>query len=207
MERRDNLTHVVNIEERADGKKVITGYAAVFYDPSNPGTQYELSRNTQERISPRAFDAVLAGNSDVIAAFNHDPARVLGRRSSGTLRLSKDAVGLRYEVDVNPSDPEAQSVVAKISRGDLGGSSFAFSVASGGQRWADEGGMRVRSLENVHLYDVGPVTNPAYGAATTGLRAAGEPAEAESAAAEWEAEKECISVRLRLVELDLNDSL
>jgi HK97 family phage prohead protease len=203
MERRDSLTHPVNVEERADGKKVITGYAAVFFDPANSGTQYELSRNTQERISSRAFDAALASDGDVIAAFNHNPERVLGRRSSGTLRLSKDAVGLRYEVDVNPEDPEAMSVVAKIKRGDLRGSSFAFRVADGGQRWANEGEQRVRMLENVHLYDVGPVTNPAYGASTTGLRAVGETQEAEAAAAAWEAEKESVSIRLRLLELDL----
>lgn len=50
--------------------------------------------------------------------------RLLGRSAAGTPRLSQDSKSLRYEIDVNPDDPLAVSVVSQIRRGDVDGSSF-----------------------------------------------------------------------------------
>ena len=72
--------------------RIFAGYAAVFFDERDPGTQYKLARDTYERISPNAFDKVLAGDEDVVGAYNHNPDFLLGRRSNGTMRC-----GSRYE--------------------------------------------------------------------------------------------------------------
>lgn len=203
IEKRETIGQAVNIETRADGKKVISGYAAVFYDPANRGTEYQIGRQYVERISSRAFEAALNSQDDVVAAFNHDPSMVLGRRSAGTLRLSSDEIGLRYEIDP-PDTTVGRDTVTLIERGDVRGSSFAFAPREGGQRFSEEQNTRVRNLESVKLFDVGPVTTPAYAATSTGLRAVGETKEAESAFAEWQSirEAEAVAVRMRRLEIE-----
>jgi len=146
------------VEERAGGKTVITGYAAVYDRLS-----LELPGNFRERIMPGAFDKVLArqrGKQDVVAVFNHDNNIVLGRTSSGTLELSSDAKGLRYEV----TPPATRSdIVELIARRDVRGSSFAFTVGTGGDAWSSDDKGSIRSVREVSgLFDVGPVVNPAY---------------------------------------------
>lgn len=146
------------VEERAGGKTVITGYAAVYDRLS-----LELPGNFRERIMPGAFDKVLArqrGKQDVVAVFNHDNNIILGRTSSGTLELSSDAKGLRYEV--TPPATRAD-IVELIARRDVKGSSFAFTVDTGGDAWSTDEKGSVRSVREVSgLFDVGPVVNPAY---------------------------------------------
>jgi HK97 family phage prohead protease len=73
--------------------KFIAGYAAVFYNERDPGTEYQIAASVRERISPTAFDQTLKSKDDVVAAFNHNTDFLLGRRSNGTLRLSVDKVG------------------------------------------------------------------------------------------------------------------
>ena len=50
-----------------------------------------------------------------------------------------------------------------MERGDITQMSFGFSVRPGGQDWAkDDNGRTIRTLKKVRLYDVSPVTYPAY---------------------------------------------
>lgn len=145
------------VEERAGGKTVIAGYAAVYDRLS-----LDLG-GFREKILPGAFDKVLArqrGKQDVVAVFNHDNNIVLGRTSSGTLELSSDAKGLRYEV--TPPATRAD-IVELIARRDVRGSSFAFTVGTGGDAWSSDDKGSIRSVREVSgLFDVGPVVNPAY---------------------------------------------
>jgi len=209
MEKRYTPTGRARIETRADGKRMIVGYGAVFYDPDDEGTEYQLWGDTVERIAPGAFDRAIA-EDDVRGLFNHDANRLLGRTAAGTMRLSVDAVGLRYEIDIDEDDADSASAARKIERGDLDGSSFSFR----GERvtWIDGGddGPEVRLLEAVELYDVGPVTFPAYQATTAGVRSGGETDEARAGYEQWKAESgrrkaEGLKkrARARLCELDL----
>lgn len=156
----------VQAETRA-GSSLIAGYSAVFYSGSTK-SEYRLADDILERIRPGAFDRAIAEKHDARALFNHDANNLLGRVSSGTCRLTVDSVGLRYEVTVNPNDPDHARVLAKIKRGDLTGSSFAFRPIK--TAWEDKGDVSIRWIEDLVLYDVGPVVYPAYEAATTGLR-------------------------------------
>lgn len=154
--------------KRDAGLTTIAGYAAVFYREGNPGTEYTLWDEVVERIRPGAFDRALRERHDVRALYNHDPDNLLGRTRGGTCRLSVDKIGLRYEIDVDMEDPDCARVVAKINRGDLSGSSFAFIATKAA--WEDFGDRSVRWIEDVNLFDVGPVTYPAYGSTTADLR-------------------------------------
>lgn len=178
--------HPVKIETRADGTKAITGYAAVFYDPARAGTQYQLWEDTIERIMPGAFDRALQ-EDDCRALFNHDPNCVMGRTKSGTCRLSIDAVGLRYEIE--PADTQiSRDVQTWLDRGDIDGSSFSFNTTDVSWRSETDPATKretyIREIRGVTLFDVGPVTFPAYEATSAechGLRSAEDAGEARKA--------------------------
>jgi uncharacterized protein len=141
----------------------VVGYAAKFNVRSEPLGDFV------ETILPGAFDDVLG--DDVVALFNHDPNQVLARSSAGSLRLSVDEVGLRYEFDL--ADDDCSELVAKyINDGRVKQSSFAFTVAPGGDRWERQAdGSVLRTIAKFNrLYDVSPVTYPAYPDATVKLR-------------------------------------
>jgi HK97 family phage prohead protease len=199
MERRMTPTGDVKVETRADGSKAITGYAAVFHRDGEPGTEYRLGPDIVERIAPTAFNRAIQEKHDARALFNHDPNMLLGRAGAGTLRMSVDQRGLKYEIDL-PETSVGQDVAASIARGDLTGSSFAFRInGKQGQRFEKGSGYDVRNILDVDLFDVGPVTYPAYEGTTAGLRS-GEATDAIDARAAWQQEQ--VDVRLRVIALD-----
>lgn len=162
-------------ETREDGALVLRGYAALY------DTETVIAGMFRESIAPGAF-AGAVGRDDVRALFNHDPNVVLGRSAAGTLRLEADEQGLRYEVNLNPADSEHQRVWQMVARGDVSQSSFGFEVVK--QEWAErkkKDELPLRIITDVRLYDVSPVTYPAY--AETTVTARDLPGAAEDAAA------------------------
>lgn len=163
IERRFFQMSELTVEKRGNAPPLIRGYAAVFD---------KLSENLggfREQIKPGAFDDVLS--DDVRALFNHDPNLILGRTVSGTLRIFVDSEGLGYEIDP-PDTQVARDLMISMERGDVNQSSFAFRIAQGGQDWSeDEEGRVIRTITKMQrLYDVSPVTYPAYPDASVGLR-------------------------------------
>jgi len=181
----------VVLEERADGPPRIVGYASVFFDGS-PDTQYELWEGAVERIMPGAFARAIE-EDDSRALFNHEPDNLLGRTSADTLSLSEDKRGLRYEI-IPPDTTIGRDVTEMVRRGDLQGSSFAFTTTD--EEWRKEDGVMIRELRGVKLYDVGPVTYPAYEGTTTGLRAAGSD-EARASFEAWQKKQAALQDELR----------
>tara|TARA_R110000737_G_scaffold306606_1_gene314312 strand:+ start:256 stop:1293 length:1038 start_codon:yes stop_codon:yes gene_type:complete len=137
------------------GKDVVIGHAAVF------DTLSEDLGGFKERIKPGAFDDVL--DNDVRAYFNHDPNFLLGRTKAGTLRLSVDKKGLRYELDV-PNTTAGRDLKENMRLGNITQSSFAFTIGKDGDSWERaENGADIRIIKKVkRLYDVSPVSLPAY---------------------------------------------
>jgi HK97 family phage prohead protease len=177
-ERRFTNSPLANVQiiERADDPPMIEGYAAVYYDPTDEGTEYELWEGAKERIAPGAFDRAIADAQDVIGAFNHNRHDVLGRVSADTLTLEADNRGLRYAIPMDAEDPDHTRLAAKLRRGDVRGSSFAFMPTQ--VRWEKVGDLEIRTIEDLDLIDVGPVTEPAYTATSAGIRATDEGIEA-----------------------------
>lgn len=182
----------VAIEQRTEGEPAtIVGYAAVFYRASDPGTEYKFAGfwdDFTERIMPTAFDDALKSD-DVRALFNHDPNHILGRSTSGTLKLTVDATGLRYEI-APPDTAMARDLVESIRRGDISGSSFSFipeELQWREQKGPDDKTIVIREVVRAKLFDVGPVTFPAYESTTTGVRAASDLTEAKSSYEAWKA--------------------
>lgn len=148
------------VEFRKDGDEggKIEGVAAVVNKRTDLGW-YE------EEIAKGAFDGVM--KDDVRALFNHDPNRVLARTTSGTLQLSiNDRGDLMYSYET-PDRTYARDLEDSVSKKDVDQSSFAFSIKEERWIWADErsdGGKKdLRIIEKLErLYDVSPVTYPAY---------------------------------------------
>ena len=144
-----------------EGARVAVGYAAKF------GVRSDDIGGFVEQIAPTAFTKTVT-EADVRALRDHDPSRLLGRTGAGTLRLFGDSVGLRYEIDL-PDTQEGRDTALLLERGDLFGSSFGFRTIS--DSWAQtETGFPLRTLTEVALRDVGPVTFPAYAATEAALR-------------------------------------
>jgi len=165
--------------QRADvNGQTIAGYAAVFNSPS------EDLGGFIEYIAPGAFDSVM--NDDVRGFYNHDYNYLLGRASSGTLRLSTDERGLRYEIDL-PNTTYANDLIELMRRGDVNQSSFAFMIES--DNWSVRDKQNIRTITKIsRLIDVAPVVIPAYPAATSQLvtRALNNDAEVQTSVADAE---------------------
>lgn len=142
-------------------REYIVGYAARF------GVRSLLLGDFYERIDPAAFGLVSERRGrkkklETRALFNHDSNYPLARYPR-TLSLTVDDIGLRYEFPV-PDSTYGRDLASNIRAGIVLGSSFAFTVAKGGDEWAIEEGQSVRTIRSVDsLLDVGPCTYPAYG--------------------------------------------
>lgn len=196
----------IRVEEREDKPAMIVGYAAVFYNPSDPGTVYRMFDWLEERISPGAFDRAIKESHDARGLFNHQPANILGRVKSGTTRLSVDKFGLRYEIDV-PDTQVGRDTLTSIKRGDISGSSFAFRATKvvWGQEVRDGKEIEIREIMDLDLGDVGPVTYPAYEATSADTRSVGaNEQELRSELMASRTNAAAVNVNARIAELDLH---
>jgi uncharacterized protein len=135
----------------------LVGHAAVF------DTEAVIAGLFRETIAPGSFRKSIR-EADVRALFNHDPNYVLGRNKAGTLRLAEDGRGLAYEIDL-PDTAIARDLYTSIERGDISQSSFAFKVVREKRAEpAKNETLPLFTVQEAKLFDVSPVTYPAYDA-------------------------------------------
>jgi HK97 family phage prohead protease len=158
---RRTMTAKGEVRLSAENSRTLSGHAAVFNSIADIGGWFS------ERIAPGAFSRALK-SSDVVARWNHDPDTILGRTSSGTLRLREDERGLTFELDL-PATQLGNDVLELVRRGDVSGLSFAFCVEESGQTWDKLTNTRTIT-EFSDLIDVSPVIHPAYEGTDIALR-------------------------------------
>ena len=182
MKERRMISEAVELRQDEGQPVRLSGYAAVYYRADDPGTEFALTDSITERIAPGAFAGI--EKHDIRALFNHDSNNVLGRSTAGTLRLSEDAKGLRYEVDL-PDTTLGRDIHELVKRGDVSGSSFAFQLGADGQEVERrEDGSYIRTITKfAGIFDVGPVVYPAYEATKVDARSI------EAAADKWRDDK------------------
>lgn len=132
---------------------MISGYASVFNSKASIGDYF------QEVITPGAFARSIAENSDVRALFNHNWDNVLGRTKNGTLRLTEDERGLKFEVDL-PNTTVARDLAESLKRGDINQCSFGFIPTEESFDYSVE--PVLRTISEVELYEISVVSIPAY---------------------------------------------
>ena len=162
IERRIMSVEDVDMRIEGDDKPKIVGYAAKFNKWS------EDLGGFREKIHPKAFDEVL-DKADVRALKNHDPNLILGRTTSGTLSLKTNKLGLRFEIEP-PNTSTGKDTVEEIRRKDITGCSFAFTTARDDWNYLEDGKVERTIMKVADLYDVGPVTYPAYPDTTVAAR-------------------------------------
>jgi HK97 family phage prohead protease len=159
----ESAVPLLAVESRSeDGaeREWVVGYAAKF------GVLSLDLGDFVERLDPGAFGIVSERRGrkkalETRALWNHDPNYPLARYP-GTLKMTVDEIGLRYEFPV-PDTTYGRDIASNIRAGIVKGSSFSFTVPSGGDSWAVEDGRSVRTIQKIDtLLDVGPVTFPAY---------------------------------------------
>lgn len=152
--------YIPNTEMRVkdnNGVSVVEGHAAVF-------NVWSLDLGWfSERVLPGAFTETIK-NDDVRGLWNHNPDYILGRNMAGTLKLYEDKVGLGYELQM-PGTTYARDLLESIDRGDVSQNSFGFRTLQ--DNWFREPGendtlQERRELVAVQLFDISPVTYPAY---------------------------------------------
>lgn len=141
---------------------------------SRTGSFYRVM-DFDEQISPTAFDKTLRENPDIRGMFNHDPNYLLGRTKSKTMRVWVDDRGMRYRIDADARQTQAQDVAFKIERGDVDGSSMQFFVPRNKDVWDWEAQPRPqRTITELQLVETGPVSMPASRTTTAKVQRAME---------------------------------
>jgi HK97 family phage prohead protease len=143
---------LLEVRSESNGALRLIGYASVV------GVPYPMPGYT-ETISKGAFAQTLKADPDVALLLAHE-GLPLARTSSGTLHLQEDDIGLRVEAELDPSDPDVESIARKLARGDLDGQmSFAFKAID--QQWNTD--FTTRIIESVDI-DRGDVSLVIHGA-------------------------------------------
>ena len=155
------ITSKVEVRD-VDGKKRFVGRAVVYGSRSEP-----IYGQFVEVLSPGCFDESLAKRHDIIASVDHDPQKLLGRMSSGTLRLTPGPDGIDAECDLSDTT-YARDLAISIERGDIQGMSFMFDVLT--DDWKRSDGIPERTVLKAELYEVSWVVFPAYPATTADVR-------------------------------------
>lgn len=151
------------VEFREEGDSLrFTGYAAVFDKLSDDLGGF------RERIQRGAFRKVLTDAQDVRFLINHDRNLLLARTASGTMSLREKPKGLLVEADLAPTS-YAADLRTLVKRGDMSGMSIGFRVGFNedgvpNDLWeeGEDGGLLRTIVSFDELYDVSPVTFPAY---------------------------------------------
>lgn len=148
--------------------RTIYGYAVVFDSPSQDMGFIETIKRgaiTQETIN----------QCDVFAKFNHEDDKILARsnKGQGSLKLTVDEKGLRYEFEA-PNNDLGNTLLEHIKRGEVSQSSFAFALNpddKNAQKWEKRDGKLYRTINHIgYLFDISPVFQPAYTATSVDKR-------------------------------------
>ena len=137
--------------------RTVSGYAIRFNEDS-------AFMGFTERINPSALPASMLENADIFAYFNHDWSKVLAR-TPNSLKLDLRDDGLYYEFEA-PNTQDGNDLLEHIKRGEMYGTSFAFSLPEdgSGEVWTkQEDGTYLREIVMFDaLYEISPVYTPAY---------------------------------------------
>jgi len=164
-EKREDLTFEIRemVSNGNDGEIRVSGYASVFDKPS------ENLGGFVERIKPGAFTETLKDKrSDPRLLWDHNSQYVLGRRSAGTLLLTEDEKGLKFDATL-PNTSYARDLKVLMERGDVREMSFGFNVLR--DEWSDlDKPIVKRDVLEVRLIEISIVSFPAYPQTSVKLR-------------------------------------
>lgn len=160
--------------DTGDDGRTMFGHFAVFDQWTEIDSWYE--GRFLERLAPGAFADTLSERAESVRVlYDHGTDPAIGNKPLGAPDvLREDKEGVYYESELFDADYVNQLLPA-LRAGQLG-ASFRFGVVA--ESWSDPkratnhnpAKLPERTIEAVDLYEFGPVTFPAYEAASAGLR-------------------------------------
>ncbi|MDC7234568.1 MAG: HK97 family phage prohead protease [Spirochaetales bacterium] len=147
-------------EKQEDGKMHAEGVAILYEETT---VLYEDANYRYEEVIAQGAASESLVEDDVRAVWNHNYDIVLGRQSAKTLSLEEKEDGVHVDIDF-PDSQEGRDKFTSVERGDVSQMSFGFDILKETVTEDNSGEKRiVRSrVEKVKLYEVSPVTFPAY---------------------------------------------
>lgn len=175
----------VRAEQDEDHGSIITGQPIVFDEPTDIGWYKEIiADGALDDTDLRDVRFLVNHNTDMIPL-----ARSRNNNANSTMQLSVvPGSGLAIRVDLDTeNNAEAKSLYSAVSRGDITGMSFMYTVD--GDAWDDlDSDYPTRTITNIsRVFEVSAVTFPAYEA--TSIQARGLADALESAKASLESAK------------------
>jgi uncharacterized protein len=143
----------LRIATAADGTKTLSGYAIVF------GVRSVNLGGFVEVVDSKAVSTSLR-TQDILCLNNHDSSQPLARTSSGTLKLSTDAVGVAFTCSLDTRSSYANDLAISVERGDTRGCSFGFQTNK--DTWTNEQGTLLRTLNAIDVFEISVCSSPAY---------------------------------------------
>lgn len=152
----------------SEGKdtRTIEGYAVVFEKESRMMFDWWKGKKFVEVIKRGAVTNDDLKKWDIKALAEHDRSRLLARsyNGKGSLTLTVDDYGVKYRFEA-PNTVEGDNAIELIKRGDIFGSSFAYTTDEGENivyTKRSDGSLLREVTKLDRMYDVSVVTDPAY---------------------------------------------
>ncbi len=155
----------VRYSENGDKQEYIQGIGIVY------NTETEILPGVFEQIKPGAFTRSLNKFNELKCFINHDPSQILSTtRSYPALEITDNENGLFFKSPIPPTS-YGKDLSINVGRGNISGASFSFMINPDGEVYTiDDNGNYHREIINAEIYEVGPVTNPAYQQTSVSLR-------------------------------------
>jgi uncharacterized protein len=165
---KNNLCRAAAFELRAEGEDGFTleGYAAVFGEVTRIDS---WEGQFDEVIAKGAFAKTIRERKPVVQ-FDHGHDIATGSVPIGAIeQLREDGKGLFVRAKMHDND-RVEPIRQAIASGAIDGMSFRFRVIR--EMWddSDDRDVPLRTIQEVELYELGPVVFPAYEATTVGVR-------------------------------------
>ena len=160
------LSNADELRFEGDDGNTLVGYAAVF---NNPTRIDSWEGRFDEIIAPGAFTKTIVERGSAIKVlYDHGFDPSIGNKPIATIEsLTEDDTGLLLRAAFIDR-PYAEDIKAAVAAGAIDGMSFRFNVVK--DEWDDTGDVPVRTVRELKVLELGPVTFPAYTATTAGVR-------------------------------------
>lgn len=153
------------VDLTSNGEMIVSGYV------NRPGALSEVLgvvNKFREKIAKGAFaEAIENGQRDIDFLAEHDSKSILASTRNGSLELREDEQGLFMSATITPTS-WGQDYYTLISSGLIKNMSFGFRAIK--DSWSRENGMNIRTVEELELYEISAVKDPAYSQSTIAAR-------------------------------------
>lgn len=164
LELRFNLDNQMRASD--DTARRVDGYAALFGVKAKIRSYYGTF---EEWLNPGCFTKSLGSKIDVRYLVEHDARALLARTSAGTLILTEDEKGLRFEAPL-PDTTCGRDTYEQIRVRNFTGMSFGFRPIKYRSEFDDNGRLVRMQHDEVELHEITVTSMPAYSKTSVALR-------------------------------------